>query len=85
MRKRELLHLHALLYQIADHYDIPLETTTNSALAGYMNHGVSPSHIHRSKTAHQTAVEYLVHGLANHFATTTQAEAASDPASAHTD
>ena len=63
MRKRELVHLHALLDRIRR--DLQHRGVVSDAdLSDYRALGVSPTAVHESKTAHEAAVEELTATLA---------------------
>lgn len=61
MKKQELIHLHGLLAEIHEEYEIqrgePLD------LSSYKSMGVEPTSIHRSKTAHKKAMFALAEDL----------------------
>ncbi|WP_440010545.1 UPF0058 family protein [Halomicrococcus sp. SG-WS-1] len=61
MKKQELIHLHGLLAEIHEEYEIrrgePLD------LSSYESIGVKPTSIHRSKTAHKEAMFALADEL----------------------
>lgn len=58
MRKQESVHLHALLLEIASHLDERPESPPID-LGEYYDLGVGPSSIHRSKGAHEEAIQLL--------------------------
>lgn len=61
MKKQELLHLHALLGEVQDHYEA--ETGYEIENQEYEELDVPPTSIHRSKTDHKDAVFALADGL----------------------
>ena len=61
MKKQELIHLHGLLSQVEEHYQ---ETTGNEVEHDrYIELGVRPTSIHKSKTDHKAAVFALADGI----------------------
>lgn len=60
MKKQELIHMHGLLVEVADH--LP---ATESAMdvPAYRSISVRPSSLHRPKSDHQRAVMALARGL----------------------
>ncbi|QSG14990.1 putative metal-binding protein [Halapricum desulfuricans] len=61
MKKQELIHLHGLLAQVQEHYE---EHTGNVVEHDeYLDQGVRPTSIHKSKTDHKAAVFALADGL----------------------
>jgi len=61
MKKQELIHLHSLLAQVQHHYEAEAETTVDHD--EYVELGVKPTSIHKSKTDHKAAVFALADGL----------------------
>jgi hypothetical protein len=61
MKKQELIHLHGLLAQVEDHYE--METGTEVEHEEYTSLGVRPTSIHKSKTDHKAAVFALAKGI----------------------
>ena len=61
MKKQELIHLHGLLAQVQDHYENQTGNTVEHD--EYLEQGVRPTSIHKSKTDHKTAVFALADGL----------------------
>lgn len=67
MQKDELIQMHTLLCQIKNHFEeqgVPRETFDQ-----YNRMGVSPVHVHRSKTDHKRAIFILGQELAAYIAT----------------
>jgi len=54
MKKQELIHLHGLLAQVQNHYEE--QTGTEVSRERYVELGVQPTSIHKSKTDHKDAV-----------------------------
>ncbi len=54
MKKQELIHLHGLLAQVQNHYEE--QTGTEVSREKYVELGVQPTSIHKSKTDHKDAV-----------------------------
>ena len=61
MKKQELIHLHGLLAQVENHYE--METGCEVDHDEYISLGVRPTSIHKSKTDHKTAVFALAKGI----------------------
>jgi hypothetical protein len=61
MKKQELIHLHGLLAQVEEHYE--METGCEVEHDEYTSLGVRPTSIHKSKTDHKAAVFALVDGI----------------------
>ena len=61
MKKQELIHLHGLLAQVENHYE--METGTEVTHDEYTSLGVQPTSIHKSKTDHKDAVFALAKGI----------------------
>ena len=61
MKKQELIHLHGLLAQVENHYE--METGCEVEHDEYTSLGVRPTSIHKSKTDHKTAVFALANGI----------------------
>jgi hypothetical protein len=61
MKKQELIHLHGLLAQVEEHYE--METDCEVEHDEYTSLGVRPTSIHKSKTDHKAAVFALVDGI----------------------
>ena len=61
MKKQELIHLHGLLAEVCNHY----EQVTDSEIEHneYVELGVRPTSIHKSKTDHKMAVFALADGI----------------------
>ena len=67
MHKDELIQLHTLLSQIKAFVD---RSGPTGAFVEYDRLGVSPTHVHRSKTDHKRAIFVLGKELATALATT---------------
>ena len=61
MKKQELIHLHGLLAQVQEHYEGHTGNTVDHD--EYLDQGVRPTSIHKSKTDHKAAVFALADGL----------------------
>lgn len=61
MKKQELIHLHGLLAQVQTHYE--KETGDDVEHDKYVELGVQPTSIHKSKTDHKAAVFALAKGI----------------------
>ena len=61
MKKQELIHLHGLLAQVQNHYEEKEDTTVEHDK--YVELGVKPTSIHKSKTDHKNAVFALSKGI----------------------
>ena len=61
MKQQELIHVHALLFEISEY--IKREgTMTADPLARYEAQSTRPFHVHRGKDAHTTAINHLLRG-----------------------
>jgi hypothetical protein len=78
MKKQELIHLHGLLAEVRNHYE--MKTDTEMTLNEYQTLGVRPTSIHKSKTDHKEAVFALTKCI-----TKTMSEEVSEPISASAD
>lgn len=67
MKKQELIHLHGLLAEVCNHYELRSETTVDHTT--YDELGVQPTSIHKSKTDHKEAVFALAMGITGEMAT----------------
>lgn len=61
MKKQELIHLHGLLAEVCNHYELRSENTIDHT--AYDELGVQPTSIHKSKTDHKEAVFALAEGI----------------------
>ncbi|MFC6963509.1 UPF0058 family protein [Halocatena marina] len=61
MKKQELIHLHGLLAEVSNHYELRSENTIDHTK--YEELGVQPTSIHKSKTDHKEAVFMLATGI----------------------
>ncbi len=61
MKKQELIHLHGLLGEVTNQFEMRSNSTVD--VSDYEATGVQPTSIHRSKTAHQDAVFELTDAL----------------------
>lgn len=66
MKKQELIHMHALLVEIAD--QLPA-TESATDVPAYRSISVRPASLHRPKSDHQHAVMALARGLTEDLAT----------------
>ena len=67
MKKQELIHLHGLLAQVENHYE--METGDEVEHDKYTSLGVRPTSIHKSKTDHKNAVFALAKGITSEMET----------------
>ncbi|MFC7138835.1 UPF0058 family protein [Halosimplex aquaticum] len=67
MKKQELIHLHGLLAQVENHYE--METGDEVEHDKYTELGVKPTSIHKSKTDHKNAVFALAKGITSEMET----------------
>jgi hypothetical protein len=58
MKKQELIHIHGLLAEVQNQYEMRSGRSTD--LSEYEEVGVNPTSIHHSKTAHQEAIFALM-------------------------
>ena len=63
MYKDELLHIHQLFLYLMNF--LVESGASKSFFKDYINLGISPHHIHRTKTEHKHAIFVLAHGLSN--------------------
>ncbi|WP_415381034.1 UPF0058 family protein [Halosimplex rarum] len=70
MKKQELIHLHGLLAQVENHYE--METGDEVEHDKYTTLGVKPTSIHKSKTDHKNAVFALAKGITSEMETETR-------------
>jgi hypothetical protein len=61
MYKDEMIHLHQLLVYLMKFFVD--NGVSNSYFKEYMELGVNPHHIHRTKSAHKYAIFLLAHGI----------------------
>ncbi|WP_458187803.1 UPF0058 family protein [Haladaptatus sp. NG-WS-4] len=61
MKKQELIHLHGLLVEVRNQYEVRNDQTADCE--EYEATGVRPTSIHRSKTDHRDAVFKLAENL----------------------
>ena len=61
MKKQELIHLHGLLAQVQNHFEE--QTGTDVSREEYLELGVQPTSIHKSKTDHKDAVFALANSI----------------------
>ena len=61
MKKQELIHLHGLLAKVQEHYEKSEQETVDHD--EYLELGVQPPSIHKSKTEHKAAVFALAKGI----------------------
>lgn len=59
MQKDELIQLHSLLCQVKRFLETGEESGESQAFEDYVQLGVAPQHIHKSKTQHKKAVFLL--------------------------
>ncbi|HEX58902.1 MAG TPA: UPF0058 family protein [Methanomicrobia archaeon] len=62
MKKEELIHLHLLLAQIKKYFE---ENGLGNGFTKYKELGISPFHVHRSKSDHKRAIFILGNELAS--------------------
>jgi hypothetical protein len=63
MYKDEMIHLHQLLVYLMRFFVD--NGVSSSYFEDYMNLGVNPHHIHKTKSAHKYAIFLLAHGISN--------------------
>lgn len=61
MRKQELIHIHALLYELGEYIDQEGESPVDP-FARYEEQPTRPQHLHRGKSDHLTAINRLLRG-----------------------
>lgn len=61
MKKQELIHLHGLLAEVSNHYEV--RHSDQIDLGEYNSLGIQPTSIHKSKTDHKAAVFALTRGI----------------------
>ncbi len=61
MKQQELIHIHALLFEVREYVERD-DTSTADPFARYEAQSTRPHHIHRGKDAHQTAIDHLLRG-----------------------
>ena len=62
MKKQSLIHIHQLLAIVQDAVTSHNETPPD-AFDAYVQYGVRPTHIHRSKDQHKEAIWLLLEGI----------------------
>ncbi|RRJ33843.1 UPF0058 family protein [Halocatena pleomorpha] len=67
MKKQELIHLHGLLAEVCNHYELRSENAVDHT--AYDELGVQPTSIHKSKTDHKEAVFALAEGITGEITT----------------
>jgi len=72
MKKQELIHLHGLLAEVSNHYNVQGNEKIN--LDEYESLGIRPTSIHKSKTDHKAAVFALASGITSTIASTGEVE-----------
>jgi hypothetical protein len=70
MKKQELIHLHGLLAEVCNHYE--QKVGTEVAHTEYVELGIRPTSIHKSKTDHKAAVFALAKGLTDEMSAETE-------------
>jgi|GEM_PF-1760281 len=63
MKQQELIHLHALLFEVSE-YVKRENTITADPMVRYEVQPTRPFHVHQGKDAHTTAVNHLLRGCA---------------------
>jgi len=63
MKQQELIHIHALLFEISE-YIKREDSMTADPLVRYEAQSTRPFHVHRGKDAHTTAINHLLGGCA---------------------
>ena len=66
MKKQELIHIHGLLAEVRNQYEI--RNGRSIDCSEYERTGVNPTSIHHSKTAHQEAIFALIDGITDTMA-----------------
>lgn len=66
MRKKELISIHALLLEVAQHL-IENENMPARRMSTYYALGVTPLGIHKSKQAHYEAITVLINTIEEEF------------------
>lgn len=61
MKKQELMHVHSLLFEVAEYFKREDESAAD-LFAGYEAQSTRPQHIHRGKSAHLSAINHLLCG-----------------------
>lgn len=61
MKQQELIHIHALLYEVGEYIEQDDESPADP-FARYETQPIRPHHVHRGKDAHRTAINHLLHG-----------------------
>lgn len=72
MKKQELIHLHGLLAEVSNHYEVRNDEQIN--LEEYNSLGIRPTSIHKSKTDHKAAVFALIRGITRSMSSSESAE-----------
>ncbi|WP_458210673.1 UPF0058 family protein [Haladaptatus sp. NG-SE-30] len=65
MKKQELIHLHGLLSEVRNRFE--METDSSFDVPGYDTQNTRPTSIHHSKNDHRAAVLALADGLATNM------------------
>ena len=71
MKQQELIHLHALLFEVGEYIKRD-DTSTIDPFARYETQSTRPYHVHRRKDAHTTAINHLLHGSTRFVRTSRQ-------------
>ncbi len=58
MKRQELIHLHALLFEVGEYLEAD-DSLPNDVFVHYETQPTRPQDIHRGKDAHATAVKHL--------------------------
>ncbi|WP_458187792.1 UPF0058 family protein [Haladaptatus sp. NG-WS-4] len=66
MKKQELIHLHGLLSEVRNQFDVRTESALD--VPEYDTQNTRPTSIHHSKNDHRSAVLALANGLAANMA-----------------
>ncbi|TMT85699.1 hypothetical protein E2L06_03455 [Haloterrigena sp. H1] len=62
MNAQELIHVHALLFELRVHFERDGDMPAG-AFTAYETQPVRPTHIHRPKHEHEHAIDLLLEGL----------------------
>lgn len=72
MKKQELIHLHGLLAEVGNYYEV--ENGNEVDLDEYNSLGVRPTSIHKSKTDHKAAVFAMAKAITSEMTETEAGE-----------
>lgn len=71
MKKQELIHIHALLYEVGEYIEQEDERPVDP-FDPYKEQSTRPQHIHRGKDEHTTAINHLLRGYSQFVQTSHQ-------------